>query len=250
MFLKISIALVKLVLILLLTSSLTIPAYPGPATVEIGVFSRLNPGPGLPPGWQPLTFKKISRHTVYRLVTQDGRTAIEARSEKSASGLLRPLKIDPHDYPVIRWTWKIPRPLDGSRVSSKAGDDYAARIYVTFAFDPKRAGFWKRLAHKAASSSAGRQLPGSALIYVWSANDPPGLIVPNPYSSEIKMVVVRSGKAMAGKWVQERRNIVEDYRRAYGTEPGEISAVAIMTDTDNTGESTVAYYGDIVLSRR
>lgn len=219
----------------------------GPASIRIGSFSGLQPAAGLPPGWKPLTFKKIKRHTRYRLVVDEGKTVIEARSEASASGLVRPVEIDPHDFPVIQWHWKVPRPLAGSRVTSKAGDDYAARIYVTFAFEPERAGFWKRLAHKAASSAAGKQLPGSALIYVWSANDPQGLIVSNPYSADIKMVVVRSGKSMAAKWVTERRNILEDYRRAYGREPGMISAIAIMTDTDNTGDSTVAYYGDIVL---
>ncbi len=218
--------------------------------LEIGVFSRLKPGSGLPPGWRPLTFKKIKRHTRYRLVTDRGITVIEARSENSASGLLRRVEIDPRSFPIIQWKWKILHPLPGSDLSRKAGDDYAARIYVTFAYNPERAGFWKRLAHKAASSSAGKELPGSALIYVWSKDEPEGLIAPNPYSSEIKMVVVRSGNTLAGKWVSEKRNILEDYKRAYGVEAGMISGIAIMTDTDNTGDSTVSYYGDIILSRR
>jgi hypothetical protein len=37
----------------------------------------------------------------------------------------------------------------------------------------------------------------------------------------------------------------EDYKQAFGKEPPMISGVAIMTDTDNTGESAIAYYGDI-----
>jgi hypothetical protein len=45
------------------------------------------------------------------------------------------------------------------------------------------------------------------------------------------------------------RNIVEDYRKAFGEEPPMISGVAIMTDTDNTGESVTAYYGDIRFRR-
>jgi hypothetical protein len=64
------------------------------------------------------------------------------------------------------------------------------------------------------------------------------------------MVVVESGDTHAGRWVEERRNVREDYRLLFGAEPPEISGVAIMTDSDNTGESATAWYGDIVFHRR
>jgi len=41
----------------------------------------------------------------------------------------------------------------------------------------------------------------------------------------------------------------EDYKQAFGKEPPMISGIAIMTDTDNTGESATAYYGDILLKK-
>jgi hypothetical protein len=59
------------------------------------------------------------------------------------------------------------------------------------------------------------------------------------------MVAVESGDGNAGRWVDEERNLVEDYRRAFGENPPMVGAVAIMTDTDNTGEHAVAWYGAI-----
>jgi hypothetical protein len=59
------------------------------------------------------------------------------------------------------------------------------------------------------------------------------------------MFVVESGDANVGKWREYERNLYEDYKRAFGEEPPMISGIAIMTDTDNTGESATAYYGEI-----
>ena len=44
--------------------------------------------------------------------------------------------------------------------------------------------------------------------------------------------------------------MLDDYRKAFGDEPTAVSGIAIMTDTDNTGESAIAYYADIVLKKR
>jgi hypothetical protein len=74
-------------------------------------------------------------------------------------------------------------------------------------------------------------------------------MVPNPYTDRVMMFVVESGEAKLNQWVVEERNIYEDYKKAFGEEPPMISGVAIMTDTDNTGESVTAYYGDIVFKK-
>ena len=63
------------------------------------------------------------------------------------------------------------------------------------------------------------------------------------------MFVVESGAEKLNQWVSEKRNVYEDYKKAFGQEPPMISGVAIMTDTDNTGESATAYYGDILFKK-
>ena len=72
-----------------------------------------------------------------------------------------------------------------------------------------------------------------------------GTVVDNAYTDFAKMIVVESGAAKVGTWVEESRNVYQDYRQAFGEEPPAINGVAIMTDTDNTKERAVAYYGDI-----
>jgi hypothetical protein len=89
----------------------------------------------------------------------------------------------------------------------------------------------------------------AAILYIWESHAPVGTMVPNPYSDRVMMFVVESGADKLNQWVSEEHNVLEDYKRAFGEEPPMISGVAIMTDTDNTGESATAYYGDIVFKR-
>jgi len=63
------------------------------------------------------------------------------------------------------------------------------------------------------------------------------------------MVAVQSGEGQAGQWTREERNIIVDFREAFIAEPPMITGVAIMTDSDNTGESVTAWYGDIIFRR-
>ena len=76
-----------------------------------------------------------------------------------------------------------------------------------------------------------------------------GTIVDNAFTDFAKMIVVQSGAQRIGSWVEEERNVYQDYKLAFGEQPPAINGVAIMTDTDNTKERAVAYYGDIVFAR-
>ena len=104
------------------------------------------------------------------------------------------------------------------------------------------------MSYKAANLAAGGKLPGSALNYIWANKASIGTVVSNPYTDQTKMIVLESGNGSAGQWMTENRNLLDDYRAAFGQNPPSIMGIAIMTDTDNTGESTTAYYGDIRLT--
>jgi hypothetical protein len=216
----------------------------------VGDFSNQDADKKWPASWVPMTFSNIEAHTRYSLIQDKGRTVIRAHSHNAASGLIRNVRVDPHEYPWLQWSWKIDHVLKKGDVTTKKGDDYAARIYVAFAFDPDQSGLWQRMKHKTASLMSDQELPGSALNYIWASKAAPGTIVPNPYASEAMMVVLQSGNARSDQWIQEQRNIVEDYKRAFGKQPPEIIGIAIMTDTDNTGEETTGYYGDITLGTK
>lgn len=215
--------------------------------LRIGHFSILDPDQGLPSEWEPMVFAKVDRHTHYALVRDPFQTVIQADSHAAASGLIRRTDIDPGQYPIIQWRWKIAHVLEKGDETRKQGDDYAARIYVAFAFDDQAASWWQRLRHKSASLAAGKELPGTALNYIWANRLPQGSILSNPYVDETQMIVLQSGNSRSGQWLTEQRNLVEDYRRAFGRWPPRIVGIGLMTDTDNTQEATTAYYGDIVL---
>jgi hypothetical protein len=235
-------------LICLLTSPSKIDAQ-SPTVIEAGKFSAATVGNALPDGWKPLAFKKIERHTTYALVKDDNTVVVKAVAGASASGLTREIKINPKEYPVVEWRWKITDILKKGDVHRKEGDDYPARIYITFEFDARKLGFFERVKYEAVKILYGQYPPLGAINYIWENKAPIGTIVPNPYTDRVMMFVVESGSAKLNQWVNEERNVYEDYKKAFGEEPPMISGIAIMTDTDNTGESATAYYGDILFKK-
>lgn len=213
--------------------------------IEVGRFSAEKPGDTLPSGWKPLTFKKIETHTLYRLVKDGDTTVVKAVAHASASGLIREMAINPREYPIVRWQWKVENILKKGDVHRKEGDDYPARIYIAFEYDASKLTLFERAEFQAAKLIYGQYPPIGAINYIWESRAPVGTIVSNPFTNRVKMIVVESGGGRLDQWVNEERNIYQDYLKAFGAEPPMISGVAIMTDTDNTGESATAYYGDI-----
>jgi len=218
--------------------------------LDVGKFSEATPGEEFPDGWKPLTFKKIPRHTDYTLVKEDDRVVVQAVSDKSSSGITREIKIDPKEYPIVQWEWKVANILKKGDVSKKEGDDYPARIYITFLYDSSLVGFFGKAKYEVVRLLYGQYPPLGAINYIWESKAPVGTVVPNPFTEQVVMFVVESGSDKLGTWVIEERNVYEDYKKAFGQDPPLISGVAIMTDTDNTEESATAYFGDIVFKKK
>jgi hypothetical protein len=216
--------------------------------VIIGAFSELVPDGDFPDHWEAMEFPKIDRHTTYRLVRDGRQTVVQAVSVASASGMIYAYHGPAEQHPWISWRWKIAHVLQKGDVATREGDDYAARIYVAFEYTPAGRSWGQRMRYHAARLAAGARLPGSVINYIWANKAPVGTIVANPFADQAKMIVIRSGNASAGRWVAEKRNLVRDYQASFGQNPPPVMGIAIMTDTDNTGESTTAWYGDIRLS--
>jgi len=176
-------------------------------------------------GWESKNFKGT---TEYHLVKEDGRAVVKATSHDTASGLIRKISFQPSKHRYLRWSWKIAGTIKGGDEKLKSGDDYAARIYIVF---PGKY-FWQM----------------KAINYIWANKLTKGNFVPSAYAAGSKMVAVESGNGKAGQWLTEERDLLADYRTLFGTDPPEAEAVAIMTDTDNTGGVAEAWYGDIILS--
>ncbi|NWF54297.1 MAG: DUF3047 domain-containing protein [Syntrophaceae bacterium] len=222
----------------------------GVRILEVGKFSAAQAGSGFPGGWKPLTFKNIDKHTVYSLVKDGDKVVVKAVSQASASGLIREIKIDPLEFPILEWRWKVEKVLKKGDVRRKEGDDYPARVYVTFEYDPQKLSFLDRTKYGLVKAFYGQYPPLAALNYIWERQTSIGTVIPNPFTDRAMMIVVQSGPDRVNQWITEERNVLEDYWKAFGEDPPMINGVAIMTDTDNTGESAVAYYGDIFFKKK
>ncbi len=175
-------------------------------------------------GWKEETIWGTKK-TNYSFIKENGKSVLIGKSVNSASGLLHKINIDPKSYPDIRWSWKIDHTVKKGNERTKDGHDFAARLYVVFS-----RGLFSRT---------------RAIEYVWGNVMTKGESLRSPYSKNAVMIAVDSGNEMAGKWVTHRRNYADDYRKAFGEEAPKVGAIAILTDSDNTGETTVGYYGDI-----
>ena len=191
----------------------------GAVTLPVGRFSA-----GDLEGWQSKSFKG---ETLYRLVEHGGQKVLQAESRAGASGLYREMRVDLTRTPFLRWSWTVDHVLENVDERSKGGDDYPARVYVVVSGG---AAFWRT----------------RSLVYVWSSSQPVGSTWHNAYTSNARIIAVRSGEP--GAWHQERRDVRADFRRLFGDDIEALDAVAIMTDTDNSGQSARAWYGDIYFS--
>ena len=216
--------------------------------VTVASFSSMTPG-GSVDGFETLSLGDADE-TAYALVDDAGTTVVRARADDSASGLIRRMTVDPAATPVLSWRWKVDNVLENGNVRRKSGDDYPARIYVTFDFDPSDLGFGDRIKYRALKLLGYDDIPVRALNYIWANRSDETETVANPYTDWVQMVPVRSGADGLGEWHSESRDVLADYRAAFGEEPPSINGIAIMTDADNTGESATAYYGDIRMSAR
>ncbi len=181
---------------------------------------------GLSDKWQVKEFKGKTDYTVIREGTN---SVLRAEASGTASGLIYEYHYDLRDYPILSWRWKVEGVLKKGDARTKETDDYPARVYVLFPH-------WLPFKTK-------------SINYIWANRVPQGSIIPNPYYSKAVMVAVESGPEKAGKWVVEERNVYEDYKKIFKEEPPEVGAIAIMTDTDQTGEHIIAYYDDIIIKR-
>ncbi len=204
---------------------------------------------GLPEGWEQWTLSRFKKPTEYRLVAESGTTVVRARASSSASGLVHKLDLDPARYRLLQWRWKVDQLIPGADNTQKNAEDSPVRLVISFSGDTDKLEFDDRLFFDQIKAFTGQQLPYATLMYIWENRAPRDSIIANPHTTRIKMVVAESGREKLGLWQTEIRDIYADYRRAFGEEPGRITSIGIMTDTDNTGDNAHAYYGDMVFKR-
>ena len=207
------------VLVYLLT--VTTSAQPG-ERVDVGLFSQNDVS-----GWE---IRNFTGATEYSLTQVDGKQVVVADSRQSASAYYKKIDIDLDKTPILNWSWRKENTIDPGDELDKNGDDYVARIYVV--------------------KTNGMILSTTiALNYVWSYQHHKNDTWGNPFAQEnSKMLAQRDASDPEATWFSERRHVALDFKRLHGKDIRRIDGVAIMTDSDNSGLSATALYGDIYFS--
>lgn len=178
---------------------------------------------GVPSGWE-LT-EKIGKAELSLVEDGNGRV-LKLRSNSSSFAIQKEVDIDLTQTPFLEWEWKVTEIPKRGDFRSLTTDDQAAQLYVVFTPD---------------------FLQKEVIAYIWDSNAPKGTIseptFPPVYPLlRIRVVVLESGGAEKGKWVTETRNVVEDYRKLYGGEPGKIAGIRIQINSQHTKSQSEAYW--------
>ena len=215
---------IKLKFYILLT--LFFSAFSSPVTaqqrVDVGMFALKDTT-----NWQK---KQFVGDTDYQVLQHEGQWVLSADSHKSASAYYREIEIDLRKTPYLNWSWKKLNTIMPGNEAEKSGDDFVARVYVI-----KDGGilFWKTL----------------AINYVWSFQHKKDEGWNNPFAgSHARMYSVRDSSDDENQWFSEKRNVAADFKTFFQKDIQSIDGVAIMTDSDNSGLTAQALYGDIFFS--
>ena len=184
---------------------------------------------GIPDGWTSGQAWGLPKHD-FTVEEDHGRRVLHLRSEGDSSMITKEVKVNLKATPILEWRWKVLTLPTGADARSKHTDDQAAQLYVV----------WPRFP---------REFRSRIIGYIWDTQAPQGLVVKSEKTSTVTYIVVRSGPADLGKWLTERRKVVEDYRKIYGEAPDNPSAVSIAIDSDDTNSSAESFFGPIVFTK-
>ena len=217
------------------------------AAPEIPRFSAGKAGAALPSEWKPLSMASFKNNTEYVLVADEGTVVLRATSHNAASFVAAHTEFDPHQFPMLSWRWKVVQGIPAAVTTEQSKEDAPVRLMIAFAGDTSKLSFKERTAAAAAQSISGQPLPYATLMYIWGSKVAVDSITTSSRSSRIRMLAVAADDQGVGHWQSYTRNLVADFKRAFGEEPGKVTSIEIMTDTDNTGGDAQALYGDITV---
>jgi len=209
------------------------------------------PGPQAPAPWRFATLPNKAP-TKFEITQLDGQKVLKVDADQSYGNLIHPTRVQLNGEATLAWRWKVEQFVTGADLHTKSGDDGAAKLCVYFDFPANRLPLGERTKLAVGSTTTGESVPTQTLCYVWDAKESKDSEFDNAFTKRIRMDVIESGATdKAGGWLTERRNLLPDYKRAFGAEAGEtlpdVVGVAIQADADNTKSRGISYYSDIDL---
>ncbi len=207
-------------------------------------------GSGLGPGWRVATLPQqkppVTRFTPERV---QGREALRVEADGSYGNLVHGLA--KASVPsTLAWSWRVQAPAPANDLRTKAGDDAAIKVCMSFDLPLEQVPFWERQGLRLARARSGEPLPAATLCWVWGGRDPRGTVLANAHSRRVRYIVLRSAADATDTWMEERRDVAADFVLAFGDEapqPPPVTALIVAGDADNTGGRSVAFVADLRL---
>ncbi|MFM9914440.1 MAG: DUF3047 domain-containing protein [Rhizobacter sp.] len=194
--------------------------------------------------WQRFVLPtKRETHYVHRTI--DGRPVIQADADNSVSLYRRWMRIEPVNLGRLSFSWMVPKLIAAADLSLQSAEDAPVRVVLAFEGDRSKLSIKNRMLFDLMEAVIGEEPPYATLMYVWDNRAPIESVIKAGRTDRIRKIVVDSGPAHTSVWRFHERDIVDDYRRAFGEEPGPLISVALMTDSDNTHTAVRAYYGEL-----
>lgn len=199
--------------------------------------------------WTPMLWPG-KKNVPFVATSYGGRAALHVRADRSMSVLRQRLVDAPLQPKGIRFSWRVDGVLRGADIGVAGQDDAPVRVVLAFDGDRSRLTAKSRMQSELSRALLGEDMPYATLTYVWCNSRPIGTVLVSPRTDRVRKIVVESGAGRVGQWLDYQRDVVKDFREAFGEEPGPLIGIALMTDADNTGEQINAWYGALRLSSR
>lgn len=186
-------------------------------------------GPGgIPEGWE---LEKKTGNPEIEVEKSGDNAFVHFRCSNSSFGLKKPMNFELKDYPYLNWKWKVTRLPEKGDFLKKETDDQAAQVHVVFPRFP---------------SLVNTEIVG----YYWESQAKnKGKEGDSPAWSKAKVIVLQAGTERLNQWVQEKRNVYEDYKKLFKKEPPKTGGISIYINTQHTQGEAESYFGPIYFSK-
>ena len=215
-------------------------------------FSTAAPGEEIPAGWERISLPYGPKSEI-KIVRGGDRNVLSVLAKDSFGSIAFKMSSETQDAPILTWQWKVDRVVDKANMEVKGEEDFAARVYVAFDFPESEISTGDRAKLKIARAVQGF-VPAAAICYVWDNKHAKGTAMPSPHFDHVHAIVLESGNERAGQWVEESRDVEADFIAAFGEgwkgRIPKVNGIIVGNDTDQSGESVNAWFGDVRLGPR
>jgi hypothetical protein len=195
-------------------------------------------------GWRILTLPRQTKPlTQFSAEVVDGRSAVRVEAMKSYAHLMHPMNnAVPHGR--LSWSWRMQLPNASTDLRLRAGDDVAAKVCASFDMPLEQVPFLERELLRFVRATVSDPVPAATLCWVWGGKEKHEELLPSPFSKRLRYIVLRNTSDPTAAWLDESRDVVADFKRAFGDEALQVPplmGVSVGADADNTAGHSIAH---------